>query len=92
MRLIPCPVKIDFGDVSMNMRNLLRKMGQKSFRPGNAAAMLMLNATNPETIKLMRAAMVGVGFKAQRLGQQPAARPGARCRRRAAGDPRRRRR
>ena len=63
----PCPVKIDFGDVSMNMRNLLRKMGQKSFRPGNAAAMLMLNATNPETIKLARAAMVGVGFKAQRL-------------------------
>jgi FAD/FMN-containing dehydrogenase/Fe-S oxidoreductase len=63
----PCPVKIDFGDVSMNMRNLLRKMGQKSFRPGNAAAMLMLNATNPETIKLVRGAMVGVGFKAQRL-------------------------
>lgn len=63
----PCPVKIDFGDVTMNMRNLLRKMGQKSFRPGNAAAMLMLNATNPETIKLARSAMVGVGFKAQRL-------------------------
>jgi FAD/FMN-containing dehydrogenase/Fe-S oxidoreductase len=63
----PCPVKIDFGDVSMNMRNLLRKMGQKSFRPGNAAAMLMLNATNPQTIKLARSAMVGVGFKAQRL-------------------------
>ncbi|MBA2672068.1 FAD/FMN-binding oxidoreductase [Ramlibacter sp.] len=63
----PCPVKIDFGDVSMNMRNLLRKMGKKSFRPGNAAAMLMLNATNPQTIKLVRTAMVGVGFKAQRL-------------------------
>jgi len=65
--LSPCPVKIDFGDVSMNMRNLLRKMGQKSFRPGNAAAMLMLNATNPQTIKLIRGAMVGVGFKVQRL-------------------------
>ena len=63
----PCPVKIDFGDVSMNMRNLLRKMGQKSFRPGNKMAMMMLNATNPETIKLLRTAMVGVGFKAQRL-------------------------
>ena len=60
-------MKIDFGDVSMNMRNLLRKMGQKSFRPGNAAAMFMLNATNPETIKLARTAMVGIGFKAQRL-------------------------
>ena len=66
----PCPVKIDFGDVTMNMRNLLRKMGQKSFRPGNAAAMFFLNATNPETIKLMRSAMVGVGFKAQRLANQ----------------------
>jgi FAD/FMN-containing dehydrogenase/Fe-S oxidoreductase len=68
--LSPCPVKIDFGDVTMNMRNLLRKMGQKSFRPGNAAAMFFLNATNPETIKLMRTAMVGVGFKAQRLANQ----------------------
>ncbi len=65
--LSPCPVKIDFGDVTMNMRNLLRKMGKKSFRPGNAAAMFFLNATNPDTIKLMRTAMVGVGFKAQRL-------------------------
>jgi FAD/FMN-containing dehydrogenase/Fe-S oxidoreductase len=63
----PCPVKIDFGDVSMNMRNLLRKMGQKSFRPGSAAAMLMLNATNPETIKLLRTAVVDVGYKVQRL-------------------------
>jgi len=63
----PCPVKIDFGDVSMNMRNLLRKMGRKSWRPGNAAAMWMLNATRPQTVKLLRAAMVGVGFRAQRL-------------------------
>ncbi len=63
----PCPVKIDFGDVTMNMRNLLRKMGKKTFRPGNAAAMLFLNATNPQSIKLMRTAMVGIGFKAQRF-------------------------
>ncbi|QNN58202.1 FAD/FMN-binding oxidoreductase [Diaphorobacter ruginosibacter] len=62
----PCPVKIDFGDVTMNMRNLLRKMGKKSFRPGNKMAMAMLNATNPDTIKFMRGAMVNVGFKAQR--------------------------
>lgn len=65
--LSPCPVKIDFGEVSMNMRNLLRKMGQKSFRPGNAAAMLFLNATSPQTIKALRVGMVGIGFKAQRL-------------------------
>ncbi|WP_309626544.1 FAD-binding oxidoreductase, partial [Methylibium sp.] len=65
--LAPCPVDIDFGEVSMNMRNLLRKMGQKSLRPGNAVAMFFLNAKNPDTIKLMRTAMVDVGFKVQRL-------------------------
>jgi len=65
--LSPCPVKIDFGDVSMAMRNLLRKMGKKSFRPAGAAAMFMLNATNPETIKLARAIMVNVAIRAQRF-------------------------
>src|SRR6201996_1321257 len=64
----PCPVKIDFGDVTMNMRNLLRKMGKKKFNAGNAAGMFFLNATNPNTIKLTRKAMIDWGFKAQRLG------------------------
>ena len=63
----PCPVHIDFGEVSMAMRNLLRKMGRKSWRPGNALAMAFLNATRPETIKLMRTLMVDVGYRAQRL-------------------------
>ena len=63
----PCPVDIDFGDVSMNMRNLLRKMDKKSFNPGTAAAMFFLNATDPATINATRAAMTGIGFKAQRL-------------------------
>ena len=65
--LSPCPVDIDFGDVSMNMRNLLTKLGKKSFRPGNKMAMMFLNATNPETIKMLRVGMVDIGFKAQRL-------------------------
>jgi FAD/FMN-containing dehydrogenase/Fe-S oxidoreductase len=68
--LSPCPVDIDFGDVTMAMRNLLRRMGQKSFRPGNAAAMFFLNATSPQTIKLMRGAMVGAGFRAQRAAHE----------------------
>lgn len=64
----PCPVDIDFGDVSMNMRNLLRKMGQKKFNPGTSAAMFFLNATDPATINATRQVMVGWGYKAQRLG------------------------
>ena len=65
--LSPCPVDIDFGDVTMNMRNLLRKMGQKTFRPAGAAAMFMLNATSPETIRLARSVMVNVAIRAQRF-------------------------
>ena len=63
----PCPVKIDFGDVTMNMRNLLRKMGQKRFNIGATASMFFLNATNPETIHLTRKIMIDWGYKAQRL-------------------------
>ncbi|MEI2417845.1 FAD/FMN-binding oxidoreductase [Orrella sp. JC864] len=63
----PCPVDIDFGDVSMNMRALLRRMGKKSFNPGTAAAMFFLNAKDPRTINATRQAMVGVGYKAQRM-------------------------
>ncbi len=64
----PCPVKIDFGDVTMNMRNLLRKMGKKKFNPGAAAGMFFLNATNPETINITRKVMIEWGYKAQRFG------------------------
>lgn len=73
----PCPVDIDFGDVSMAMRDLLRRMGKKRFRPGAAAAAFFLEATNPETIKLARAAMVGVGYRAQRLASKFFSRPAA---------------
>ncbi|VFR77983.1 FAD/FMN-containing dehydrogenases [plant metagenome] len=63
----PCPVDIDFGDVSMQMRALLRRMGRKSFNAGTTAAMFFLNAKDPATINATRKAMVGVGYKVQRL-------------------------
>jgi len=63
----PCPVDIDFGDVSIAMRNLLRKQGKRKFNPGTAAAMLFLNATDPRTIKLIRKVMIEWGYAAQRL-------------------------
>ena len=66
--LTPCPVDIDFGDVSMNMRNLLRKMDKKSFNPGTAASMFFLNAKDPATIKAARQMIFGVGVSLQRLG------------------------
>ena len=66
----PCPVKIDFGDVTMNMRNLLRKMGQRRFNPGTTASMFFLNASNPETIRLTRKVMIEWGYGIQRFTHQ----------------------
>jgi len=60
----PCPVDIDFGDVSIKMRNLLREQGKKKFNPGTAAGMLFLNAKDPATIKFIRATMIDMGYKA----------------------------
>ena len=68
--LNPCPVDIDFGDVSIAMRNFLREQGKKQFNPGTAASMAFLNVKDPATIKLMRTAMIGWGYKLQRLGHQ----------------------
>ncbi len=64
----PCPVDIDFGDVSMNMRNLLRKMGKQSFNPVKSAAILFLSTSRPNSIKIMRKLLIEWSYKAQRLG------------------------
>ena len=66
--LNPCPVDIDFGDVSVAMRKLLRRQGKKRFNPGTAATMLFLSATDPATIKLLKKLMLDWGYRAQRLG------------------------
>ncbi|MDZ7594729.1 MAG: DUF3683 domain-containing protein [Thiobacillus sp.] len=64
----PCPVDIDFGDVSIAMRNLLRKQGKKKFNPGTWASMAFLNATDPTTIKALRKPLIEWGYAAQRTG------------------------
>ena len=74
--LNPCPVDIDFGDVSIAMRNLLRKNRKKKFNPGTAMAMLFLNAVDADTVALTRKLMVGVGYRAQRLAHRVARRFG----------------
>ena len=68
--LAPCPVDIDFGDVSMVMRDLLRRMGKQRFNPAKSAAMFFLDTTRPETIKLARKLMIDWGYKSQRLGNR----------------------
>ena len=62
----PCPVKIDFGDVTMNMRNLLRKMGRQSFRPASAFQSWLVGTVNPQAIQLGHQ-LTRLGMQAQRV-------------------------
>ncbi|HZQ62642.1 MAG TPA: FAD-binding and (Fe-S)-binding domain-containing protein, partial [Casimicrobiaceae bacterium] len=62
----PCPVDIDFGDVSIAMRNLLRHEGKQETSLATRAAMFFLSATDPTTIKLTKSLMIDVGYRAQR--------------------------
>jgi FAD/FMN-containing dehydrogenase/Fe-S oxidoreductase len=65
--LNPCPVDIDFGDVSIRMRKLLQSFGKKRTNLGTRLSMAYLNATDPRTVKLMYKALLQWGFKVQRL-------------------------
>ncbi|MCB6183472.1 FAD/FMN-binding oxidoreductase [Leeia sp. TBRC 13508] len=66
----PCPVKIDFGDVTVAMRNFLRAEGKKKFNPGTALGMAFLTAKDPATIKMLRGGLVGTAYKVQRLAHK----------------------
>jgi len=65
--LSPCPVNIDFGEVSITMRTILKNKGEKRFNIGSWMSMQFLNVKDPRTIKLMRKGMIEWGYRAQRL-------------------------
>jgi FAD/FMN-containing dehydrogenase/Fe-S oxidoreductase len=66
----PCPVDIDFGDVSIAMRNLLAKLRKRRFNPGTWAALQFLTTHDSTKIKLIKAGMIDFGFRAQRLANK----------------------
>lgn len=65
--LSPCPVNIDFGDVSVNMRTLLKNKGQKRLNIGTWLSMLFLNVNTPFIIKILRKLMIQWGYRSQRV-------------------------
>ncbi|MCW5588528.1 MAG: FAD/FMN-binding oxidoreductase [Legionellales bacterium] len=68
--LAPCPVNIDFGDVSIRMRQILRQRQQRRPKLGTRLAMMYLNAQNPMNIKLQRQLFLNWGSRVQRLIHQ----------------------
>jgi len=63
----PCPVNINFGEVSVRMREILKARGQKRFSPGTWASIAFLNATAPRTVKVLRKVLIEWGYAGQRL-------------------------
>ena len=68
--LTPCPVKIDFGDVTTAMRTLLKRQKKRHFNVGSWTALAFLNVTGPRVVKALRVAMIGVGYTLQRQAHQ----------------------
>ena len=66
----PCPVNIDFGDVTVAIRNYLGKSGKRKFNPTVAAGMAFLNAKDPRTINLLHKGVIDAGFRLQNWGYQ----------------------
>lgn len=66
--LNPCPVNIDFGDVSIHMRHILTKHGKKKSNFGTRAAITFLNVKNPFAVKTLRSVLARGGFKAINTG------------------------
>ncbi|MBI1423450.1 MAG: DUF3683 domain-containing protein [Gammaproteobacteria bacterium] len=65
--LSPCPVNIDFGDVSITMREILRKQGQRRKNLGTYFSMWFLNTTRAGTIKAIHSLFAKVAYPGQRL-------------------------
>jgi len=72
----PCPVDIDFGDVSIAMRNLLRRAGKRRAGLGLRAAMFLLGVTDPRAVALGRKLIVDWGYRLQRAAYAVAKRVG----------------
>ena len=65
--LTPCPVNIDFGDVTIKLRKILKANNKRKVNIGAKMSMLYLNVTDPFLVKLGYHGLLRAGFKMQRL-------------------------
>jgi FAD/FMN-containing dehydrogenase/Fe-S oxidoreductase len=66
--LTPCPVNIDFGDVTTRMRRILTDRKQRHKSLAGRLAMGFLNTTDPRSIRLLRKGMAQWGYRGITLG------------------------
>ncbi|WP_152909269.1 DUF3683 domain-containing protein [Mariprofundus ferrooxydans] len=63
----PCPVNIDFGEVTESLRALLKDKGQSRFNIGSKLSMMFLLIQDPRAVHLMREVVIRWGYAGHRL-------------------------
>lgn len=63
--LNPCPVNIDFGDVTIRLRQILEDRGKRRKRLAAKLSMKFLNTQEPHLVRAMRLVLARFGFTAQ---------------------------
>ncbi|BAU58335.1 FAD/FMN-containing dehydrogenases [Halorhodospira halochloris] len=63
--LQPCPVNIDFGDVTIRLRQILEERGKRRKRLAAKLSLKFLNTQDPRLVKAMRLGLARFGFAAQ---------------------------
>lgn len=66
----PCPVNIDFGDVSIKMKNILVKQNQRHTNIAARVSIAYLNMTKPWQINLTKKLLIDFSYKAQHLASR----------------------
>jgi len=90
--LNPCPVDIDFGEVTIKMRHILKMQNQRRENIATKMSMAYLNMKSPGKIKMMRAGLIQAGYFGQRITHKimkliPGLLPGARRPKSTTGKP-----
>ena len=66
----PCPVNIDFGEVTERMRALLKDKGQARPNLGSKLSLAFLVMQNPDAVRLMREVVIRWGYAGQRMAHR----------------------
>ncbi|MEO5339686.1 MAG: DUF3683 domain-containing protein [Magnetococcus sp. MYC-9] len=66
--LTPCPVDIDFGMVTIRMREVLKARGKRDTNLGKRLAMAFLTTTDARIIRVARRTLLHWGYAMQRWG------------------------
>ncbi|MEO5331891.1 MAG: DUF3683 domain-containing protein [Magnetococcus sp. YQC-5] len=66
----PCPVNIDFAEVTIGMRELLKSRGKRAGQLGSRLALAFLSASDPKVIRLARFFFIRLGYASQRLAHR----------------------